>query len=145
MRLDTFKQYELFKLTTKFNFNVEFILLFTTDEELVEILDLTNGIEELSVDDYIYKLDFILKDYFDSFLNAILHNKHPLHIQYPSEKSNKVYAVMQDDLGYLLRPVREGMIQYMELYTGDIKMYDIKLLNDYIDVSQFNEYLSNTS
>ena len=43
---------------------------------------------------------------------------------------------------YVLRPVKEGMIDYPSLLTGKIKMRDIARMNNYLDVDIYNTNLS---
>ena len=41
----------------------------------------------------------------------------------------------------ILRPVKEGMISYTDLKSGEITLHDIAIMNDYLDVINYNEMI----
>lgn len=45
---------------------------------------------------------------------------------------------MQDGEGYIMRPVERGMCKYESLLDGTLSLFDIKRMNECIDVDEEN-------
>ncbi|WP_241603846.1 DUF6889 family protein [Rosenbergiella nectarea] len=46
---------------------------------------------------------------------------------------------LADGLDYLLRPVDAGLCHYVALKDGSLSLYDVALMNDYLDMKADNE------
>lgn len=141
--MDTFVQHKILTIVYPYIYNCkekyEYSTLFThiDEENLTTISNLLN----IGIDVDLYTFTKTIVDELYLLYNEYFKLENVKGITY-NEESSKKYAAMYSDLSFLLRPVKENMIQYTDLQSGVIKMSDLKILNDYLDVLQYNNYLT---
>lgn len=123
--MDTFKQYKILRLVYPYLNDLALMFVHMEDDRVEELFQLTelDSLESIAI--LIHKL-------FDDYIKAEILTG----VSFPTATIK--YAEMYSGLSWLLRPVETGMIQYKDLKDGSISMLDIKIMNDYLTVQNYN-------
>lgn len=123
--MDTFKQYKILRLVYPYLNDLALMFVHMEDDRVEELFQLTelDSLESIAI--LIHKL-------FDDYIKAEILTG----VSFPTATIK--YAEMYSGLDWLLRPVETGMIQYKDLKDGSISMLDIKIMNDYLTVQNYN-------
>lgn len=123
--MDTFKQYKILRLVYPYLNDLALMFVHMEDDRVEELFQLTelDSLESIAI--LIHKL-------FDDYIKAEILTG----VSFPTATIK--YAEMYSGLSWLLRPVETGMIQYKDLKDGSLTMLDIKIMNDYLTVQNYN-------